>query len=61
MQRGETTSQAAGMHSASPWSAMLCQEHLRLPQTSYSCAAQLKASGSGAGRNHRIISAGKDL
>lgn len=54
MQRGETTSQAAGIHSASPWSAMPYQEHLRLLQTSYCCTAQHKAFGLGAGRKRAL-------
>lgn len=54
MQRGETTSQAAGMYSASPWNAMPYQEHLRLLQTSYCCAAQCKALGLGAGSSRPL-------
>lgn len=56
MQRGEITSQAAGMHSASPWSALLYQEHLRLLRTSYCCAAQRKAFGLDAGRSRAVSS-----
>lgn len=41
MRRGEATSQAAGMHPASPGSALLYQYHLRLLQSSYCQAAQL--------------------
>lgn len=54
MQKGEITSQAAGMHSASPWSTLPYQEHLCLLQSSYCCAAQRTVLGLGAGGSRAL-------